>query len=65
MTAPTIRPCKCGSTPAYRESQKGDVHILRLWCACGKPCGAQLMFTKREHEAAMRQAGIDGWNLGD
>jgi hypothetical protein len=37
--------------------------MLRLWCACGKPCGATLTYTKPEDEARMRQAGIDGWNI--
>jgi hypothetical protein len=62
MTTSTIRPCKCGSTPAYAQSQRYGINILRLECACGQH-GATLMFTKREQEAAMRQAGIDGWNL--
>lgn len=60
---PTIRPCKCGSTPAYAESQRHGINILRLECACGRH-GASLMYKKAEDEAKMRQAGIDGWNLG-
>lgn len=56
-------PCQCGKVPAYRETQNGAIHILRLWCACGQPCGATLMYDKPRDRERMMQAGIDGWNM--
>jgi hypothetical protein len=58
-----IRPCSCGATPKYREARHGRIRTMQLWCRCGKPCGAILMYTNPVDKKRMAVAGIDGWNL--
>jgi hypothetical protein len=57
-----IRRCDCGATPKFQKGQRAGIRTLQLTCACGNR-GATLMYTRREDEQRMRQAGIDGWNL--
>jgi hypothetical protein len=59
----TIRPCKCGHTPQFVHAKHGDIRTMQLMCACGKPCGALLMYKKPEDYDRTMRAGIDGWNL--
>lgn len=58
----TIRPCKCGSTPSFAESEKYGIQILRLECACGRH-GATLLYAAPATRDQMMQAAADGWNL--
>jgi hypothetical protein len=60
---PMVRPCSCGKAPRFVKAKRAGVHTLQLMCKCGQPCGAVLMYTRREDESRMRQAGIDGWNM--
>lgn len=60
---PTLRRCKCGSTPLFYAKPNRDGWQLQLKCACGNH-GAVLRYAKPEQEVLMQQAAIDGWNMG-
>lgn len=64
MSALTTRPCKCGSTPRFAESEKRGAQILRLECVCGHH-GATLLYTAPAMREQMMQAAIDGWDLAE
>lgn len=58
-----LRPCACGRTPTIAESERYRIHILSIKCTCGKPA-VTLMYSKPADRDRMKQAAVDGWNLG-
>lgn len=60
---PELRACHCGHLPRITERMVNNVHMVQIRCKCGNH-GAALLSTKRGQEEKMRQAAVDGWNLG-
>lgn len=60
----TLRPCKCGRTPALIVETRKRPYTARVVCECGEK-GGLLRFLKLEVRPLAEEAAIDGWNLGE